>query len=337
MRIPGLVERRQVRSGQQAADGPAAADVLSITDFYRILWNRTLRTLRESGDLPSEAVMPVTFVDVQKMYSTLAAHSRPPSYVLDLLAFSRPYRMLTEVLKLPAERAGRILAGGGDGYRRYLADRGLQHSGNGLLLQDNGMMDPAAFYPAQIAWPDLYLECSSCSGEFFVDKLRRAQRVRQFFHLPGSEVRIPDVEVPELMAYVLHPTGRALAHSEPDPKIAEMARNLVGSSAGPGADEGGGGLRPSEARRRIAEEIESLALAQKAAYRARMAASATEDFAEVPICVPPVIASVYRELFVDGIDAAISDLRSSGSIRTRPGRRVPAQAGGRDPTGPVPG
>lgn len=70
------------------------------------------------------------------------------------------------------------------------------------------MLTSAEYYPLQVAWPDLYLECSSHASPDFLQNIAQAQQARYQYGLPEVQVRLPHEQVPELETLSLHPTGR---------------------------------------------------------------------------------------------------------------------------------
>lgn len=313
MKIAGLVEDHRMNGKSEFIDVMETPEVISVTDFYRVLWKQTIETLRGTGDLPTEAEMPMFFVDAQHMYTTLAAHARPSAEALDIMALSTPQRVLREVLHLSPVSAGTILSIDG-AYSAYLESRGLRQAENGLLLRSNGMMDPASFYPAQAAWPDLYLECSSCGGHYLVERLRRAQMVRHFFGLPESQVRVPDIEVHELEAFMIHPTGKVLVGGERSAQAIELIAELRSLTNSPlhnsASNSTDSELRRSARRRhrQLMAEIAAARATESAHLNTKMVAM--DDFKIYRAFVPGVIASVYRKMFVEEIDDAVLDVVS---------------------------
>lgn len=308
--VPGLVGVRRILDKHE--DLRWTDEAISITDFYKTLWIETINRLRETGDLPSEEEMPMFFIDAERMYSTIAQQARPSPDILEMMAFSTPERVLKEVLMLPEGEANAVLAGGLDGYVAYLASRGMRQLDNGLLVNARGMMDPGAFYIAQTAWPDLYLECSSCGGDYFVDRLRRAQMIRQRFELPESEVRLPDAEIPELEAYVVHPTGKIVRKGGPDARIPGLSTRMRDISQRIGEIQRQlkrGGAAEQQAledamliRQQISDEIAAIAAeADDTHYRELEAGSLARAENSLPF-VPPIIAATYRVLFIEGVE-----------------------------------
>lgn len=70
------------------------------------------------------------------------------------------------------------------------------------------MLTSAEYYPLQVAWPDLYLECSSHASPDFLQSVAQAQQLRYQYGLPEVQVRLPHEQVPELENLLLHPTGK---------------------------------------------------------------------------------------------------------------------------------
>ncbi len=146
------------RGNLSAALGFGLPEKFILTDFYKRLWLESIDRLRRNGILPNESILPMFFVDMVKLYSTIAqAAQRAPSEI---------------------------------------------------QLNRRGMMTSASYYPLQVAWPDLYIECSSHASPDFIASAARAQQVRYQHGLPEVQVRLPHERVPELENLCLHPSGK---------------------------------------------------------------------------------------------------------------------------------
>lgn len=264
----------------QAALGLSLPEQMSLTDFYKFLWTESINRLRRQGILPDESLLPMFFVDVTRLYSTLAAAAQPSPELLDQLLFSRDKR--TKLFSLSG------LASDFDD--DDLPGTKLRFAPNGLLVQDNGMMDAASYYPMHTAWPDLYLECSSCGGEYFVTKLARAQQLKYTYGLPETEVRLPDTEVPDLERYCLHPTGYVAdlsqtwkQHHQSLAALAEQIQLAKTSAA---------------EKKLLFQRINELKQQRDLQHQAILAdpARLNRFMLEAPFAIPASVAEVYNQL-----------------------------------------
>jgi hypothetical protein len=227
MHIDRLVNQR-VLLNKQETNTLEITGPISITDFYRILWTETITRLRKTGDLPSEEEMPMIIFNIPRLYTTLAKNAKPSKKFLDILELSSEKRILTEVLQLSSEEAATILASGETAFTAFLEKRDLARLENGLLTHTNGMLDPASYYPADMVWPDLSLVCSSCGGPYFVNRIKRAQDAHKYFNLTTKQVRLPDVEIPQLEKCVVHPTGKYFRlHVDINERVLDLQKELI--------------------------------------------------------------------------------------------------------------
>lgn len=270
-----------------AALGIDIADGLSLTDFYKILWQASIDRLRRQGILPPETQMPVFYVDMTKLYSTLAATAQPNAKLLDQLLFSRGKR--PELFRLSGLAS--------DFNDDDLPGTKLRFAPNGLLIQNNGMMDAASYYPLQTAWPDLYLECSSCGGDYFVEKLARAQQLKYDYGVPEVEIRLPDTEVPELENLCLHPSGRLVDFNlNPEwKKISDQIRSLADQLPKLPPEQVAQKMRlsPSDYQLKIKliKQIKQLRIEQEQLFL-----QPQEYIRKISFSLPPAVEQVYNQL-----------------------------------------
>ena len=309
MQVDGLVNRR-ILVDKKERKKSKIEDPISITDFYRILWIETIARLRKTGDLPTQEEMPIVIFDMPRLYTTIAKNAKPSKGFLDILALSSEKKILTEVLELSSEEATTILSDGKASFDAYLENRDLARLENGLLAHTNGMLDPASYYPADMVWSDLSLVCSSCGGSYFVNRIRRAQKAHKHFNLSKKQVRLPDVEVPQLEKYVVHPTGKyfrlQLATNEKVLKLQEEIIKLKNAN-----------LSHSEYRKQIEQlttQMNILRDQSKADYFNRIEAFLEADYAQSNLVLPDPVAATYKELLRE-IPAAVKDIKVQKAIR----------------------
>ncbi len=309
MHIDGLANRR-VLLNKQETNTLEIADPISITDFYRILWIETIARLRTIGDLPSEEEMPMIIFNIPRLYTTLAKNTKPSKKFLDILGLSSEKRILTEVLQLPSEETATILSGGEAAFDAFLEKRDLARLENGLLAHTNGMLDPASYYPADMAWPDLSLVCSSCGGSYFVNRIKRAQDAHKYFNLTTKQVRLPDVEIPQLEKCVVHPTGKYFRlHVDANERVLDLQKELIALKSAK--------LAHSEYRKYVQQltaQINSLHEQSKADYFKRIEAFLETDYAQSNFVLPDAIAAIFKELLKD-IPETVKDFKVSRAIK----------------------
>jgi len=282
--VEGLTNERTTINNTEVYDG-INRDSLSLTDFYRLLWKQTVAHLRESGELPTEEEMPMFFVDMTKLYTTLAKETTPHPDIVKKLKFDSEENIATYVL---AEDASISPADALEKHRLKIE--------NGFLIHENGMMTSAAYYPLQVAWPDLYMECSSCGGEKFVDNLERAQEVREEYDLPITEVRLPDQEFPEMERYTIHPTGKyAPLYQKTDRRAIELAEAL--RKVKEAAKESGASKKDTQ--QAIAPFVQELAQRKKITaetLRQKLEILDASEFLQVGYIEPKIVTIVHNEL-----------------------------------------
>lgn len=179
--------------------------LISVTDLYKEMWTKTIESLRKNGTLPQEDEMPMFFVDGKNLYSQLAQVASIPKDVRQQIHTTCPEDVAQNILSDEDENNLTLLE-------------------NGMLINQEGMMDPSCYYLAQTAFPDLYIECSSCGGDKFVNKIKRTQDVRASYGLPEAEVHLPHEYVEELEKLCIHPTG---LYADVNSKLPEDMRDLV--------------------------------------------------------------------------------------------------------------
>lgn len=320
--VANLVNTRTTHNNSEVISNSDQHNSISVTDFYRTLWIQTVNRLREAGELPSEEDMPMFFVDGLRLYSVMAESASPPSDVLKELGYGSDEDILSTVFGLNSEDVSKTITNEG-GISEYLKDRGLTRLSNGLLVHPNGMPDPGGYYPAQIAWPDMYFECSSCGGDFFVNKLKRAQKARQAYGLPEVEVRLPDVEIPDLERYSIHPSGRYLnIHIERDERVIELNK-LIDTFKREFEEEQRirelKGFKPmfrsvfKELTHGIPEEISHRSIQAKQAYLEKLKGLKTLDFSSTNLYIPESIASLYKD-YLSEINQAVASQRVQNTL-----------------------
>ena len=291
MQIDGLVNQRIVINKQEPHQSKIE-DPISITDFYRILWIETIARLRKTGDLPPEEKMPMVIFNIPRLYTTIAKNARPPQAFLDILKFSSEKEIIAEVLQISAEEAGTILAGKKGSFDAYLEKRDLARLENGLLAHTNGMLEPASYYPADMAWPDLHLVCLSCVEPYFIERIKRAQEAHKYFNLREKQVRLPDQEILQLEKYVVHPTGKYFRLPvAPNQKVLELQKEIVKLKNAK--------LSHAEYRKHIQQltaQINYLRDQSKDQYFNCIKAFRAPDYAHNKLVLPDAVAAVYKEL-----------------------------------------
>lgn len=293
--IPGLVDTRTTIDGEEIFNS-FDTDAISMTDFYRLLWEQTIQTLRKAGELPSEEDMPMFFVDAEQAYTKLAAEANPPAIVTEIIGIHTPEAILRNIFQYSDDEIDEVMAQSDFNIDQFLASHNFKIT-NGLLTHGNGMMDPGSYYVLHAALPDVYFECSSCGGDKFVGKLQRAQQVRKAFGLHEKEVRIPDAEVEELEEYIVHPTGR-FVDTTPiiDSEIItlnEVMRNIH-------RKQKNGSLTKKGAQQSLQEIAAGIKERQREIqneYEARVRNPKAEDVMEVPLFISEPAASTYKVLF----------------------------------------
>jgi hypothetical protein len=254
--------------------------------------------------------MPIVIFDMHRLYTTLAKNAKPSKEFLDILALSSEKKILTEVLQLSSEEAMTILASGQASFDAYLEERDLASLENGLLAHTNGMLDPASYYPADMVWPDVELVCLSCAESYFVDRIKRAQKAHKQFNLSKKQVRLPDVEVPQLEKYVVHPTGKyfrlQLAANAEVLKLQSEITKLKDAK-----------LSRSEYRKQIEQlttQMNILRDQSKADYFNRIEAFLEADYAQSNLVLPDPVAATYKELLRE-IPGAVKDAKVQEAIQ----------------------
>lgn len=309
MHIDGLVNRR-VLLNKQEINKLEIADPISITDFYRILWIETIARLRKTGDLPSEEEMPMVIFNIPRLYTTLAKNAKPSQKFLDILGLSSEKKILTGVLQLSSEETATILAGEKSSFNAYLEGRDLVRLENGLLAHTNGMLDPASYYPVDMVWPDLSLVCSSCGGSYFVNRIQRAQKAHKHFNVAVKQVRLPDVEIPQLEKCVVHPTGKYFRlHVDTNERVLDLQKDLINLKNAE--------LSRSEYRKYVQQltaQINSLHEQSKADYFKRIEAFLETDYVQSNLVLPDAVAAIFKELFKE-IPETVKDLEVLKSIK----------------------
>ncbi len=299
--IPHLVNTRTTVDGKEVYFDGIDNNAITLTDFYRELWKKTISHMRDIGELPSEEEMPMFFVDMQHLYKTLGENAKPPEEVVERLQFSSHEQILKKVLLLSDTEADTLLAEGDDAIATYLAQRDLFLK-DGLLYHENGMMQSGSYYPVQAGWPDLYLECSSCGGDKFVGQLQRAQQVRHDFGLPEVEVRLPDAEVKELEMWVIHPSDNIVkVEVEKHPEERELAEQIRELKVNGQTN----GLTKKEIKEKNApkeERIENLRAEALQAYMQQV--KDRRNLSPIAYVEPDIIIAVHAHL-AEGIDEAI--------------------------------
>ena len=309
MQVDGLVNRR-ILVNKKEMNKTKIEDVISITDFYRILWMETIARLRKTGDLPPQEEMPIVIFNMPRLYTTIAKNAKPSKEFLNILALSSEKKILTEVLQLSSEEATTILAGGKASFDAYLAERDLVRRENGFLGHPNGMLDPNSYYPADMTWSDLQLVCLSCVESYFIDRIKRAQKAHKQFNLSRKQVRLPDVEVPQLEKYVVHPTGKyfrlQLAANAEVLKLQSEITKLKDAK-----------LSHSEYRKQIEQltsQMNILRDQSKADYFNRIEAFLEADYAQSNLVLPDAVAATYKELLRE-IPGALRDAKVQEAIK----------------------
>jgi hypothetical protein len=309
MHLDGLVNRR-VLINKQEINILKIADPISITDFYRLLWIETIARLRKTGDLPTEEEMPMVIFNIPRLYTTLAKNAKPSKKFLDILELSSEKKILTEVLQVSPEEITTILVDGKDSFDAYLERRDLVRLENGLLAHTNGMLDPASYYPADMVWPDLLLVCSSCGGSYFVNRIKRAQKAHKHFNLAAKQVRLPDVEIPQLEKCVVHPTGKYFRlQVDTNEKVLELEKELVRLKNAK--------LSRSEYRKQVqqlTDQMKSLHEQSKADYFNRIEAFLETDYTQGNLVLPNSVAATFKELLKE-IPETVKELKVYNTIK----------------------
>jgi hypothetical protein len=248
--------------------------------------------------------------DIPRLYTTLAKNAKPSKKFLDILGLSSEKRILTEVLQLPFEEAATILTGGKAAFDAFLERRDLARLENGLLAHTNGMLDPASYYPADMVWPDLSLVCSSCGGSYFVNRIKRAQDAHKYFNLMTKQVRLPDVEIPQLEKCIVHPTGKYFRlHVDTNERVLDLQKELIALKNAK--------LAHSEYRKYVQQltaQINSLHEQSKADYFKRIEACLETDYAQSNLVLPDAIAAIFKELLKD-IPETVKDFEVFRAIK----------------------
>ncbi|MCX8008465.1 MAG: hypothetical protein N3A54_02040 [Patescibacteria group bacterium] len=231
--FPGLKTSYLEGNSNEATNGDILPS-LSLTDFYKILWTNTIDHMRAIGVLPSEEEMPIFYVNARTLYTEIAKAARPPEETKSALGFSgEPREMLQTLFLLTPSDIEKIREDihrqrSSNGINDDIQDSGVLYTRNdvtdddilayvlrskglyfdehsGLLMNTRGMLDPASYYAFQKVWPDVYLECSSCGGPYFVSKIARAGALVERYDILSRQIRLPDVELPELECYKIYP------------------------------------------------------------------------------------------------------------------------------------
>ncbi|NTU47090.1 hypothetical protein HGA88_05680 [Candidatus Roizmanbacteria bacterium] len=284
---------------------------ISLTDFYRALWIRTIASLRERGYLPSEEKLPMCFINMKQAYTTIAAEASPPQIVQETLRMDTPEHILTGPLGVNNEEAKKILMQE-HGFEEYLSTKGVKHQ-NGLLVGMDGMPISASYYPAQLVWPHMYIECSSCGGEQFTNNLERAQKVRDLYGLPDGEVHNPHTEVPELEQYLVHPTGiyfngRKRDYTDEESKTTQALRQKI-SELQTHMKKANHAQRAeiNQQIQGLSAQIREVQSAVLAEYMERIAHKNGPDYERsTNLGLPVEVVQVYYQ-FAQGVDNALKD------------------------------
>lgn len=145
------------------------------------------------------------------------------------------------------------------------------------------MLTSREYYPLQVAWPDLYLECSSHANSDFLDAVSQAQQMRYARNLPEVQVRLPHEQVPELENLLLHPTGR-FADYNLYPEWKKLEGQIRVLAAQMSDDD-------KNHKAKLAGEIKKLKL-----WQAKLAIPMEDIFREIPLVLPPAVEQIYNNL-----------------------------------------
>lgn len=137
------------------------------------------------------------------------------------------------------------------------------------------MLTSVEYYPLQVAWPDLYLECSSHASPDFLENVAHAQQIRYQAGLSEVQVRLPHEQTPELENLLLHPTGRFVDFSlNPDwIKLDQQIRFLAAEKS--------------------YKQIKPLRLEQA---QLQSSLNPQQYVKEVPFSLPPPVEQIYQSL-----------------------------------------
>lgn len=297
--IPHLPKQRTTLDGVDVFNG-IDREGITITEFYKILWSRTIDSMRKTGQLPSEDDMPMFFVDMKHFYSTLAKHADVPENVRTLLRFDSYKNLLIDVLELDASTAEALIAQGETAIVAYLNAHDLRIQ-NGLLVHTNGMMDSGSYYPLQVAAADVYPECSTHGDPKFINKLKRAQKVRKAAGFPETQVQIPHIYTPALEKYTVHPTGKIFTDKpEKDPREVELAQQIEAIHKTPGVDK----REKQAASAHLYVEVKKLQGDAHARFIEKLMILDDKSYTPIGYIEPPDITDVHNQL-VEGIDEAV--------------------------------
>ena len=153
------------------------------------------------------------------------------------------------------------------------------------------MLSSGEYYPLQVAWPDLYLECSSHASPDFLNAISHAQQMRYAYGLPEVQVRLPHEQVPDLENLSLHPTGRFVDYNlHPGWKNLEKQIRSLASQM---SDD------DKNRKAELAKKINDLKKLQ-----AQLIITGDGCIREVPFSLPPAVEQVYNNL-LSGVTYAL--------------------------------
>ncbi|HRN69892.1 MAG TPA: hypothetical protein PLS49_01795 [Candidatus Woesebacteria bacterium] len=219
--------------------------MITVTQFHRVMFEKTLDRLRSLGYIPDAETMPIIYSDISKVSDSLLKHATRNESTLTTLGMSgSPQEMLAELLCTQPHEVDTIyeyvnnmsdaktvkqavmahhdrLSDEETAFMMDLPDSiansvlikklellGLSFDSANGLLKRGKTADPGAYYPVFSSMLDI--DCTSLNEDswFFTGKIKRCQNLQRQHKLPISTIRIPHNEIEDFDTIRVHPTGR---------------------------------------------------------------------------------------------------------------------------------
>ncbi len=151
--------------------------LVSLSQFHRLMFDKTVQRMRRSGYLPDEGRMPIVHAEMADFSRALLKHSRLPGETRGLL--------------------GSFAVG----------QPGVSIDENTGLVLKNGKVDPSMYYAPFTSLVDVDTASLNEDSWSFTGKIHRMQQLLRRHGVPIPTVRIPHGAIPDFDNTRIHPTG----------------------------------------------------------------------------------------------------------------------------------